>query len=68
MVRGLGRMERVSTVDQELAKAAANVYNHGQLLAPSEMQALLDHYGRYQGLWALYLRAPQTTGNHSMMA
>jgi DNA-3-methyladenine glycosylase II len=68
MVRGLGRMERVSTVDQELAKAAAKVYNDGQMLAPSEMQRLLDRYGIYQGLWALYLRAPLATGDHSMMA
>jgi DNA-3-methyladenine glycosylase II len=67
MVRGLGRMERVSTVDQELAKAAANIYNEGQLLAPSQMQLLLNRYGKYQGLWALYLRAPSVTGTQGMM-
>ncbi|HLH62167.1 MAG TPA: hypothetical protein VKV20_10835 [Ktedonobacteraceae bacterium] len=63
MVRGLGRMERVSAVDQELAKAAARVYNQGHMLAPSEMQILLDRYGKYQGYWALYLRSPQTLEN-----
>jgi DNA-3-methyladenine glycosylase II len=68
MVRGLGRMERVSTVDQELAKAVAKVYNEGQLLAPSEMQRLLERYGKYQGFWALYLRAPLSSSDHSMMA
>jgi DNA-3-methyladenine glycosylase II len=67
MVRGLGRMERVSTVGQELAKAAAKVYNDGRLLAPPEMQQLLDRYGIYQGLWALYLRAPMTSGDRSML-
>ncbi|HZU69727.1 MAG TPA: hypothetical protein VFA09_20810 [Ktedonobacteraceae bacterium] len=67
MVRGLGRMERVPAVDQELAKAAARIYNQGQMLAPSEMQVLLDRYGEYQGYWALYLRAPQTLENHGMM-
>ena len=68
MVRGLGRMERVSTVDQELAKAAAKVYNEGELLAQPELQRLLDRYETYQGLWALYLRAPMTLGDHSMLA
>lgn len=58
LVRGLGRMERVSTIDKELAKAAANIYNDGQPLAPIEMQRLLDRYGTTQGYWALYLRAP----------
>src|SRR2546429_1420346 len=67
MVRGLGRMERVSTVDQELAKAAANIYNEGQLLAPSQMQLLLNRYGKYQGIWALYLRAPSVTDTQGMM-
>jgi DNA-3-methyladenine glycosylase II len=58
LVRGLGRMERVSTVDQELSKAAGKIYNNGQALAPDEMQKLLDRYGTSQGYWALYLRAP----------
>jgi DNA-3-methyladenine glycosylase II len=68
LVRGLGRIERVSTVDQELAKAVARVYNQGQLLAPSEMQRLLERYGKFQGLWALYLRAPLSSNDDSMMA
>ena len=58
LVRGLGRMERVSTIDQELSKAAAKIYNDGQTLAPEEMKKLLDRYGTSQGYWALYLRAP----------
>lgn len=57
LVRGLGRMERVSTVDQELSKAAAKIYNNGQTLAPDEMKKLLERYGTSQGYWALYLRA-----------
>ena len=57
LVRGLGRMERVSVVDQELSKAAAKIYNNGQVLTRDEMQKLLDHYGATQGYWALYLRA-----------
>ena len=57
LVRGLGRMERVSAVDQELSKAAAKVYSNGQALTRDEMQKLLDQYGTTQGYWALYLRA-----------
>ncbi len=56
LVRGLGRMERVSSVDQELAKAAAKLYNNGQALASDDMQRLLDRYGAMQGYWAYYAR------------
>jgi DNA-3-methyladenine glycosylase II len=56
LVRGLGRMERVSAIDRELAKAAAQIYNEGQPLALTEMQRLLDHYGTTQGYWAFYMR------------
>jgi DNA-3-methyladenine glycosylase II len=66
LARGLGRMEQVSTIDQELTKAAAKVYNGGQPLTPKDMQGLLEHYGRCQGYWALYLRAP-TRGSSQVM-
>ncbi|MGH2514869.1 MAG: hypothetical protein ACRDHP_04370, partial [Ktedonobacterales bacterium] len=56
LVRGLGRMERVSTVDAELAAAAATLYNAGQPLAHDEMRRLLDRYGSIQGYWAYYVR------------
>jgi DNA-3-methyladenine glycosylase II len=56
LVRGLGRMERVSTVDQELARAAADIYNNGQPLASAELQRIFDRYGPAQGYWALYAR------------
>ncbi len=56
LVRGLGRMERVSTTDKELSKAAASIYNHGQTLPPAEMQLILDRYGATQGYWAFYAR------------
>ncbi|MGH2493170.1 MAG: hypothetical protein ACRDIV_00530, partial [Ktedonobacteraceae bacterium] len=49
LLRGLGRMERVSATDRELEKAASQIYNHGQPLTPGEMQRLLDHYGTMQG-------------------
>ena len=56
LLRGLGRMERVSAVDRELAKAASSIYNNGQSLTIPEMHSLLDRYGTTQGYWAFYIR------------
>ncbi|MFL5663808.1 MAG: DNA-3-methyladenine glycosylase family protein, partial [Ktedonobacteraceae bacterium] len=56
LVRGLGRMERVSAIDKELSTAAAKIYNGGHSLATAEMQRLLDQYGTAQGYWAFYAR------------
>ena len=56
LVRGLGRMERASPADKELARAAARLYNNGQPLSTTEMQQLLDRYGSSQGYWAFYAR------------
>src|ERR1051326_6132612 len=56
LVRGLGRMEHVSIVDQELAKAAAKLYNNGQALSSDDLQQLFDRYGTMQGYWAYYAR------------
>lgn len=56
LVRGLGRMERVSAIDKELSTAAARIYNGGHTLTNAEMQRLLDQYGTSQGYWAFYAR------------
>ena len=56
LLRGLGRMERVSAIDRELGKAASSIYNNGQPLTTVEMQSLLDRYGTTQGRWAFYMR------------
>ncbi len=56
LLRGLGRMERVSAIDRELGKAASLIYNNGQPLTSTEMQGLLDRYGTTQGHWAFYIR------------
>lgn len=56
LLRGLGRMERVSVTDRELGKAASHIYNNGQPLTPGEMQRLLDQYSTTQGHWAFYIR------------
>ncbi|HEY5002148.1 MAG TPA: hypothetical protein VII61_03285 [Ktedonobacteraceae bacterium] len=54
LVRGLGRMEHVSSIDQEISKAATRIYN--QALTASAMQQILDRYGNTQGYWAFYAR------------
>jgi DNA-3-methyladenine glycosylase II len=56
LLRGLGRMERVSAIDRELGKAASHIYNNGQPLSTDQMQRLLDQYGAEQGHWAFYIR------------
>jgi DNA-3-methyladenine glycosylase II len=56
LLRGLGRMERVSVLDRELGKAASSIYNSGQPLTTAEMQSLLDRYDTMQGHWAFYIR------------
>jgi DNA-3-methyladenine glycosylase II len=56
LVRGLGRMEQVSSIDKELLKAASNIYNGGQPITPAELQRILDRYGDTQGYWAFYAR------------
>ena len=52
LVRGLERMERVSSIDKELLKAFTTLYHRDA----SELPQLLDHYGTSQGYWALYAR------------
>jgi len=56
LVRGLGRMEQVSSIDKELLKCAADIYNAGQPITPEELQRVLDRYGNTQGHWAFYAR------------
>jgi DNA-3-methyladenine glycosylase II len=56
LVRGLGRMERVSSTDRELLDSAARIYNGGQPITPAELQRILDRYGNTQGYWAFYAR------------
>jgi DNA-3-methyladenine glycosylase II len=68
LVRGLGRMERVSVTDRELARAAARIYNHGQALTPLQLGQILNHYGTTQGYWAFYARNAFSYDAHSMMA
>jgi DNA-3-methyladenine glycosylase II len=54
LVRGLGRMQSVSSIDKEISKAATWIYN--QKLTASALQQILDRYGNMQGYWAFYAR------------
>lgn len=68
LVRGLGRVERVSSVDKELLKAAASIYNAGQPITPAELQRVLDRYGDTQGYWAFYARNASWDASRPMEA
>ncbi|HEX9067917.1 MAG TPA: hypothetical protein VF807_04050 [Ktedonobacterales bacterium] len=57
LIRGLGRMDRVPTVDGELTKAAGKVYGVGRPFTADEVAEKLAHYGAFQGYWAYYCRA-----------
>jgi DNA-3-methyladenine glycosylase II len=56
LVRGLGRMESVSILDQELVKAAAKLYNNDQPMTSADLQHIFARYGALQGYWAYYAR------------
>jgi DNA-3-methyladenine glycosylase II len=57
LIRGLGRMERLSVAEPRLQEAASHLYGHGRLLTEHEVRRIADRYGQWQGYWAHYLRA-----------
>ena len=57
LIRGLGRMERISTVDGELALAVAEIYKGDkEPLSEKEVINIAEKYGKWQGYWAYYCR------------
>jgi DNA-3-methyladenine glycosylase II len=63
LIRGLGRMERITAgggrangdrADRELLRAASRVY--GRPVGEAELSELARRYGAWQGYWAHYLR------------
>jgi DNA-3-methyladenine glycosylase II len=54
LIRGLGRMERISA-DKALVATASRAY--GRSLSEQDVRAIADGYGPYQGYWGHYLRA-----------
>lgn len=55
LIRGLGRMDAITTEERNLLEAAATVY--GGHPDWDEVKRLAEPYGEYQGYWAHYLRA-----------
>jgi DNA-3-methyladenine glycosylase II len=57
LLRGLGRMERVTVANEaKLLETTSRVYGQGQPHARVEAQAIAERYGPWQGYWAHYLR------------
>ena len=56
MVRGLGRMERLTSNEKVMLTAASRLYGHGKDLSRAEIERIGERYGDYQGYWGHYLR------------
>jgi len=56
MLRGLGRMEKLS-VEKRLLRAASKVYGKGREVTQSVLDQMAEKYGPWKGYWAYYLRA-----------
>ena len=57
MVRGLGRMENLAVVGQDVALDAAKIYKgKDQLMTDEEVCRIAEKYGIWMGYWAYYLR------------
>ena len=57
MIRGLGRMEELSTVEPQLALDVARIYaGKEETLSNEEVCQIAEKYGKWKGYWAYYLR------------
>ena len=56
MVRGLGRMEHLTSNEKVMLDAASRLYGHGKDLSRAEVERIGERYGDYQGYWGHYLR------------
>ncbi len=56
MIRGLGRMERLTSNEKVMLEAASRLYGHGKDLSRAEIERIAERYGDYQGYWGHYLR------------
>ena len=56
LVRGLGRMEKVSTFDRELIRAVGKIYGISEPAAEARLPELLNIFSDYQGYFAFYAR------------
>jgi len=56
MVRGLGRMEHLTSNEKVMLAAASRLYGHGKDLSRAEIERIGEQYGSYKGYWGHYLR------------
>ncbi len=56
MVRGLGRMEYLTSNEKAMLAAASRLYGHGKDLTQTDVERIGERYGDYKGYWGHYLR------------
>ena len=56
MVRGLGRMEKLTVNEKAMIAAASRLYGRGKDLSQAEVERIAEQYGPYKGYWGHYLR------------
>lgn len=56
MVRGLGRMEHLTSNEKAMLAAASRLYGHGKDVTRAEIERIAEPYGPYKGYWGHYLR------------
>ncbi|GAC1426877.1 MAG: DNA-3-methyladenine glycosylase [Ktedonobacteraceae bacterium] len=56
LVRGLGRMEHLTSNEKVMLAAASRLYGHGEDLTRAEVERIAEQYGPYKGYWGHYLR------------
>ena len=57
MVRGLGRMEKLTNIEPQLALSVARIYSgKSEPATYEEVCKIAEKYGKWMGYWAYYLR------------
>jgi DNA-3-methyladenine glycosylase II len=56
LIRGLGRMERLSITEKRLLESASKIYGQGRTLSKTDVQHIAQRYDPYPAYWAHYLR------------
>ncbi|MBN9389602.1 MAG: DNA-3-methyladenine glycosylase 2 family protein [Chloroflexi bacterium] len=66
LVRGLGRMQKVSSFDRELIRAVGQLYGLSETAAEARLPELLELFHGYQGYFAFYARVATAGASQSM--
>lgn len=67
LVRGLGRMEKVSSFDREIIRAVGQIYGLSETAAEAKLPELLKYFRDYQGYFAFYARVATAGANATMI-